>query len=176
MLDIELLVASIEAFRSSTARADRAQLLAHIRDQLEQLRVADEKSQAELRQLYQWASRSSIRASDPDGATPAPREQERAAAEMLFPRILSLQRYLTGTSLNDDPETHELLQKAINIATGYFAGYQNLRDRLIRFDAERRATAELVLRARPEPGEIDYEELSREHIARYPKIRDALAA
>ncbi|HEX3861854.1 MAG TPA: hypothetical protein VHY35_09220 [Stellaceae bacterium] len=32
-----------------------------------------------------------------------------------------------------------------------------------------------VLRARPVKGEIDYAELSREHMARYPKIRAALA-
>ena len=32
-----------------------------------------------------------------------------------------------------------------------------------------------VLRARPVNGEIDYAELSREHIARYPKIRARLA-
>jgi hypothetical protein len=31
------------------------------------------------------------------------------------------------------------------------------------------------MRARPVTGEIDYAELSREHIARYPKIRAALA-
>ena len=32
-----------------------------------------------------------------------------------------------------------------------------------------------VLRARPVKGKIDYAELSREHIARYPKIRARLA-
>jgi hypothetical protein len=35
--------------------------------------------------------------------------------------------------------------------------------------------ADKVLRARPVKGEIDYAELSREHIARYPKILAALA-
>lgn len=34
---------------------------------------------------------------------------------------------------------------------------------------------ETVLRARPVKGKIDYAELSREHIARYPKIRARLA-
>jgi len=32
-----------------------------------------------------------------------------------------------------------------------------------------------ILRARPVEGEVDYAELSREHLARYPKIRAALA-
>lgn len=40
---------------------------------------------------------------------------------------------------------------------------------------ERRAAASEVLRARPVEGEIDYDELSREHIARYRNIRAALA-
>ncbi len=35
--------------------------------------------------------------------------------------------------------------------------------------------AKEVLRARPVKGKIDYAELSREHIARYPKIRARLA-
>ena len=34
---------------------------------------------------------------------------------------------------------------------------------------------ENIQRARPVTGEIDYEALSREHMARYPKIRAALA-
>jgi len=32
-----------------------------------------------------------------------------------------------------------------------------------------------ILRARPVKGKIDYADLSREHIARYPKIRARLA-
>jgi hypothetical protein len=32
-----------------------------------------------------------------------------------------------------------------------------------------------VLRARPVKGKIDYAEMSREHVARYPKIRARLA-
>jgi len=32
-----------------------------------------------------------------------------------------------------------------------------------------------VLRAKPVKGEVDWTELSREHIARYPKIRARLA-
>jgi hypothetical protein len=41
--------------------------------------------------------------------------------------------------------------------------------------AERQAPDADILRAHPVEGEIDYAELRREHIARYPKIRAALA-
>jgi hypothetical protein len=42
-------------------------------------------------------------------------------------------------------------------------------------DGERQEPTDTVLRARPLAGPIDYVELSREHIARYPKIRARLA-
>ena len=172
--DIEPLVASVEAFGLATARADRERLLAQIRDQLEKLRAADEKSRAELEKFYERVSEGGVGSAETEQAAPASHEDESAAAKMLLPRIQSLQRYLIGTSLDDDPEGHELLQEAVNIAVGYAAGYQNLRAQLIRFDAERR-TAGDVLRARPIEGEIDYAKLSREHMTRQPKIRAALA-
>jgi hypothetical protein len=40
---------------------------------------------------------------------------------------------------------------------------------------ERRRAQKKILRAQPVEGEIDYARLSREHIARYPKIRARLA-
>jgi hypothetical protein len=169
------LVAIAEALSSAASRADRASLLAQIRDQLEKLRAADKKLQVKLREFHEGASEDAVGAAKAEQATLVLREDESAAAKILLPRILSLQGYLTGTSLNDDPEAHQLLQKAINIAVGYVVGYQNLRDQLIRRDAARGAAAGEVLRAHPVSGEIDYAELSREHIARYPKIRAALA-
>jgi len=173
--DIEPLVAVIEAFNSATSRADRANLLAQLRDQLEKLRAADEKLKAELGEFYKRSSEGSVGAAEAEQAALVLREDESGAAKMLLPRIRSLQRYLTGTSLNDDPEAHQLLQKAVSVAVGYVAGYQNLRDQLIRLGAERRVGAGDVLRARPVRGAIDYEALTRGIIARFPKILAALA-
>lgn len=173
--DIEPLVAVVEAFSSATSRADRASLLTQMRDQLEKLQAMDEKLQAELGELHERASEGGVGAAEAEHAGLVLREDESAAVKILLPRVLSLQRYLTGTSLNDDPEAHQLLQKAVNIAVGYVVGYQNLRDQAIRLGPARGAAAGEVLRARPVTGEIDYTELSREHIARYPKIRAALA-
>jgi hypothetical protein len=172
--EIEPLMAVVEVFFSTTARADRAQLLDRIRDQLEKLRAADEISRAELERFYERTAKGGVRATEAERAALAPREDESAAAKMLLTRILSLRGYLTDTSLNDDPEAHQLLQKAINIAVGYVAGYQNLRDQLIRFDAERGIAGE-ILRTRPVQGEIDHKALGREFMVRFPKIRAALA-
>jgi hypothetical protein len=169
--DIEPLVALVEAFGPATARAERTRLLAQIRDQLEKLSAVDEKSRAELGEFFERASEGGIGAAEAEQAALASREDESAAAKMLLPRILSLQRYLTDPSLNDDPEAHQLLQKAVNTV----AGYQNLRDQLIRFGAERRTAAEKIRYARPVKGEIDHAALTREIIARFPKILAALA-
>ncbi|MGA7265571.1 MAG: hypothetical protein WA709_26615 [Stellaceae bacterium] len=173
--DVEPLVEIVEAFTSASSRADRENLLAQIRSQLEKLRAGDEKLQAKLGEFHDGHSEGGVGLAEAEQAASILREEESVAARILLPRILSLQRYLTGTSLNDEPEAHQLLQKAVDIAVGYVAGYQNLRDQVIRRGAARGAAVNEVLRARPVTGEIDYAELSREHIARYPKIRAALA-
>ena len=147
MIDIEPLVASVEAFSSAAARDERAKLLAQIRAQLETLSTADK-----------FASKSTV-----------------AVAEALLRRVISLQRYLTDTSWHDDPEAYALVKQAVEIVTSYVSGYLESRDQLIRVDAKQRLAPTAVLRAQPVEGEVDYAKLSREHIARYPKIRAALA-
>jgi hypothetical protein len=169
--DIEPLVASIEAFGSATARADRVRLLGQIRDQLEKLRTADEESTAKLEAFYEGDSKGNLSAGQ---AVLASRENESAAAEMLLSRILSLRRYLTDTSRLHDPQAHQLLQKAVDVAAGYIAGHENLRDQLVAF-AERRAAAEEIRRVRLVEGKIDHRKLTREIIARFPKVLAELA-
>ena len=171
---IEPLVASVEAFGSATARGDRARLLSQIDAQLDRVGVADERCRAALEELYQQTSAGAIGAAEAEETPLTVRTNESAAVEMLHRCVTSLQGYLLDTSPVDDPEAHRLLRKAVNTVTGYVAGYQNLRDQLIKFDAEC-ASNRGVLHARPVKGKVDYAELSREHIARYPKIRARLA-
>jgi len=96
-------------------------------------------------------------------------------AEALLLRVISLQRYLIDTSWHDDPEADALVQQAVEIVTSYVSGYLGSRDQLTRVDPKQTVAPTAVLRARPVEGEVDYAELSREHLARYPKIRAALA-
>lgn len=173
--DVEPLVEIVEAFTSASSRADRENLLAQIRSQLEKLRAADEKLQAKLGEFHDRHSEGGVGLAEAEQAASVLREEESAAAKILLPRILSLQRYLTGTSLNDDPEAHQLLQKAVNIAVGYVAGYQNLRDQLIRLGGAPGGAAGEVLRACPVEGDIDHEALTHDIVARFPKILAALA-
>lgn len=56
-----------------------------------------------------------------------------------------------------------------------FADEQAEFQRQQRSDAPKGKAGEKVLRARPVKGEIDFSELIREHLARFPKIRARLA-
>ena len=100
------------------------------------------------------------------------RGEEAAAATVLIPRVQSLQRYLIDTSSDNDPEAHHLLQKALNTAIGYIAGYQNVRDQLILLDAQREATAQEIRSTRPMDRKVDHAELTQEIISRFPKNPD----
>ena len=143
MIDIEPLVASVEAFSSAAARDDRAKLLAQIRAQLETLGAADES-----------ASKGTV-----------------AVAQTLLRRVISLQRYLTDTAWHDDSEAYALVQRAVETVTSYVSGYLESRDQMIK----QRVAPTAVLRAQPVEGEVDHAALSREFMARFPKIRAALA-
>jgi len=147
MIDIEPLVATVEAFSSAAARDDRAKLLNEIRAQLEALSAVDKS-----------ASQGTV-----------------VVAETLLRRIIRLQRYLTDSSWRDDPEAYALVQQAVEIVTSYVSGYLKLSGKPIRIDAEQCAGATAVLRARPVEGEIDHEVLTREIIQQFPKILAALA-
>jgi hypothetical protein len=163
LYDIKPLLASLDAFGSAQAKADRERLLTDVCDQLENLRAADERSLAELEAAAELGGAVAER------AVRAALEDEAAIVEELHPRILSLHRYLINTSWSDDPEAHHILQQAINVILGYFAGYQNLRSHLLRPEIEQRESERGV------QGEIDHAALTREIIARFPKILAALA-
>jgi hypothetical protein len=101
-------------------------------------------------------------------------EWGRAAAEKLYPQIDALQRKLAAPGNEMPPEVRLARQESLKIAEDWLTLYCDIREKLMRLAAQRRP-ADVVLHAEPVEGEIDYAELSREHIARYPKIRAALA-
>jgi len=101
-------------------------------------------------------------------------EWGRAAAEKLHPQIGALQLKLAAPG-NDMPlEVREARQQSIKVAEGWLALYSDYREKLLRLAAERRP-ADVVLHACPIDGEVDYAELTRDTIARFPKILAALA-
>jgi hypothetical protein len=96
----------------------------------------------------------------------------RAAAEKLLPLTEAVQAKLATKDMS--PEVRRMREQSIAIAEAWVALYREFHAKLLRLAAERRPSGE-ILRARPVEGQVDYAELSREHIARYPKIRAALA-
>ncbi len=102
-------------------------------------------------------------------------ERERASAEQLVPAIERTQQELAAGSESLDPKLREALQESVGVAVSWLAGYRNTREALLKVAAERRGARPKILRARPAEGEIDYGALSREFVARFPRIRAALA-
>ena len=102
------------------------------------------------------------------------REKEHAARERLHPIIEMLQQKLAENCDRIDAEAQDLIQGSIDDANAWITPYQTLHAKLRKL-AERRSNTREVLRARRLEGEIDHEALSREFMARFPKIRAALA-
>jgi hypothetical protein len=72
-------------------------------------------------------------------------------------------------------EIISLIEEGFAIADELLALYPAFRVRLSKLAAERNEVEGRILLARPVAGEIDHQALNREFIARYPKIRSALA-
>jgi acyl carrier protein phosphodiesterase len=71
-------------------------------------------------------------------------------------------------------EGRQYIQELLKISEAWLTLYRETRERLLRLAAERRPVGE-ILHARPVEGQVDHEALSREFMARFPKIRAALA-
>lgn len=102
------------------------------------------------------------------------REKAKGFAETLRP-VIGLLKSLLSPGRTPEPETERLVRDSIQVLEAYPVLYRQLSTSLLKQAAERRAAAGEILRARPVKGEIDHEALSREFMARFPKIRAALA-
>jgi hypothetical protein len=129
----------------------------------------------ELRNLYRYALEHHAAPEELEAAAGILSEKERAAAETLVPGIDQLQRKLAARSEILDPELRNAFQANIDIAIQWLAVYRSTREALLKLASDRQGLKDQVLRARPVPGEIDYAALTREIIARFPKILAALA-
>jgi hypothetical protein len=98
------------------------------------------------------------------------RESEAGARELLYPWMDAL-RQAQSVPIT---EGQRYIQELLEFSRGWLALYQKVGEELLKLAAERRP-ADQVLRARPVEGEIDHLALSREFMARYPKLRAALA-
>ncbi len=140
----------------------------------ERARNALEGRRKELDDLYQRAIAPDSKWHEITQVASVVGEWGRAAAEKLRPQIDQLQIKLGASTEPMSSELRQARRESVEIAEAWLALYRELQDKLLKLAAERRP-ADAVLRARPVEGEIDCAELSCEHMARYPKIRAALA-
>jgi hypothetical protein len=167
--------ALFDAIALDSEAGERTQLLAQLRDLIRQGRAAQEEWSRRFDSLYDEAVVRNFSSPFLVQWAAALFEKGRAASERLYPLIEAMQHKLTAHSGTLDAESLEMFRAAIDLAVGWITPYPRLCGVLLDLASERRFGEANVLRARPVTGNIDYAELGREHMARYPKIRAALA-
>jgi hypothetical protein len=151
------------------------------RAELERLRKETEIDLAELKDTmasvaehFEQSAPDNLDPDWPAKAVKQAQEKEREAETHFRPVIAALKSALEPANGNFGADVQQLLRDGIEVLEGWLAFYQGFRAMLARQAAERGRSCG-VLQARPVVGDIDYAGLSREHIARYPRIRAALA-
>jgi hypothetical protein len=167
--------ALLDAFPLDSATGARSGLAARLRDHHEKSRAMLGEWRDLFDRLYEEAIRRDFSSQFLVQWAAALLEKERAALERLHPLIDKLQQKMAEGGDRVDAEARDLFQESINSAFDWITPYQTLCTKLLKLASERRIDGGGILRAWPVAGDIDYAELSREHIARYPKIRAALA-
>lgn len=165
----------IDALRSDDRLAQWPGLLARLRKQQMEARSAFEKQSDNLSQLYRDIEHGDYDTGYLTQMADVVREKEHAQAERLRPGMEALKQKLAIQGLQLDPEIQECFRESLEIAVGWLDLYRTLRERLLKLAWERRSGPSEVLRARPVESDIDHDALSREFMARFPKIRAALA-
>jgi hypothetical protein len=160
----------VEAIESSEAANDWSKL----RSAHDRALAALRSRRGELDALYERAVAPDTQWEEIAQVASMVGEWERAAAEKLHPRIDALRRKLGAPHGYMSQDARRARRLSIEVAEAWLALYREVHSKLLKLAAQRRP-ADAVLRARPVTGDIDYRELSGEHITRYPKIRAALA-
>jgi hypothetical protein len=167
--------ALLEAISVDNAAGARSRLLARLRDHQEKSRAALEEWRDLFDRLFEEAVRRDFNSRFLVQWVAALLEKERAALERLYPMMDKLQQKLDERGDRIDAEARELFQESIDTAFDWITPYQTLCTKLLKLASERRIAAGGLLRARPVEGDIDHETLTREIVARFPKILAALA-
>ena len=98
-----------------------------------------------------------------------------AAAEAVRIELSPIESRLSALSDSVSPDVREATQDTLDLGVALIDSIKDLEEKLRKLASERRAANGEVLRARPVKGEVDHAALSREFMARFPKIRAALA-
>jgi hypothetical protein len=137
---------------------------------------AELKEQTELFDQLVAAAAAEIDADPNDFIEVASLVYDKQAADetRLRPVIERIKSILVKEAGSLNTEARQRLRDGVDLLVDWLALHEHVRAALLTI-AKKRCSADRLLRARPIEGEIDYAQLSREHIARYPKIRARLA-
>jgi hypothetical protein len=170
--DIGPIVELVSLSHSDGTRADR---FARLRSLQAKCRVATEQYAEQLERLYEDIASSGHNAGWLVQAADLVRRTEGAQRERLRPGIEALKQKLATQLVPHDAEARRLIEESIAVGEAWLSLPAALYKKLLQLAAGRRAAAEEIRRARPVVGEIEHEALTREIIARFPKILAALA-
>jgi hypothetical protein len=165
----------INAFEADEDAGSRSQQLERLRKYIEKGRATQKEWASAFDGLYEEALSTDFSAPSLMRWSAALLDRERAALERLYPFLEDIQRKRTALNEGADPEILALYQDILDFIFGWVAPYQKLSGQLLDLAAARRSEAVKVLRAKPVEGAIDHAALTREIIARFPKILAALA-
>jgi|HubBroStandDraft_6_1064221.scaffolds.fasta_scaffold1178249_1 hypothetical protein len=165
----------VETLAAQIGPAERLLFLERLRRHAEASRAALKRQSGEFDKMYEEAKG---RFSEPlafQKLAEAVLKEEQGISEQLYPWIEALEQALAQAPQSATREELGYIKECLDVARGWRALYHDLRLRLLDLAAPERDRTKQTLRAEPVKGEVDWADLSREHIARYPKIRARLA-
>jgi hypothetical protein len=169
-LDLLLEPVLIEAMAADISIGEKATVLARLRQRVEKNRALLREHVHKFNRMFDQAGRD-LSVEGLVQLAERVHDSERGAAERLDPWTQALEQALIVPS----QEGRQHIEELIEISAAWLAVYQDTRTRLLKLAAERRGDTPEVLRARPVGADIDHEKLTREIVARFPKILAALA-
>jgi hypothetical protein len=150
--------------------------------ELDRLRIGVEKGRAGLKlqadglgKVYEEVAHSDLGAPSLVEWAKSALGQKRADGEWLYPAMDRLRQKLSETDAGRDTAIRQAVEEMLDVFVSWLALFQDLHDKLLVLADQRRVASGEILRARPVAGDIDHETLTREIIARFPKILAALA-
>jgi hypothetical protein len=147
-----------------------ARLVARLQQRVEKGRLNLQMHVKHLQQLLVEIEAENFSADDLTRLAQEALTRERATVELFHPGASSLEEKLASNERLRAPDALPYFEEALKISAGWSAAWHRLYEGILTLAEVKRGA-----RARPGKGTVDWAELSREHIARYPKIRARLA-
>jgi hypothetical protein len=157
---------------SASEPEERGLVLAQFRSQNQQSRLDLRKLRRTVKRLLSELARRDLTTDDLTSITAIAFEKRKYEQNDLNAALERLQRDVEARANIWDTEALDLLKESVDITASWLLAHRELTDGLLKLAA---TAAGEVLRARPVKGKVDHAALSREFMARFPKIRAALA-